>query len=130
MRRPVKRRPRRGHLHKDAGLTLLELAVAILVLAIGSIAATRATDQARVATAGIQDRTLAQIAARNRAEELQLSGLAGNLPAQVTLGGRLFDLTTAREVTAGGLVQVTVTARAPDGAGAQYVVYLLPGGGP
>lgn len=114
----------------DSGLTLLELAVAILVLAIGSIAATRATDQARVTTAGVQDRALAQIAARNRAEEVQLFGLAGSLPAQVTLGGQLFDMMTTREVTAAGLVQVTVTARTPRGAGAQYVVYLRPGGQP
>lgn len=115
---------------RDSGLTLLELAVAILVLSIGSIAATRATDQARLATAGVHDRTLAQIAARNRAEELRLLGLGGTLPAQVTLGGQSFDLTTAQEVTAAGLVEVTVTARAAQGAGAQYVVYLLPGGRP
>ena len=117
--------------HRDRGLTLLELAVAILVLAIGSLAAIRATDQSRVAIGGELPRLMAAIAARNRAEELQLLGPhAVGLPESVRLGGQEIALEVSREATAGGLVRASVTARAASGEGAVLVVYLAPGGPP
>ena len=61
------------------GFTLLELALAILVLTLGSLAALRATDQSRLAIGGETPRLLARLAARNRAEELQL--IHQHLPA-------------------------------------------------
>lgn len=112
----------------SAGLTLLELAVAILVLALGSLAATRASDQSRRAIGGEMPRLLAGIAARNRAEELQLYGAAGApLPGHVTLGGQSFDIATETEATAGGLLRATVTARAASGEGATLILYLPQG---
>ncbi|WP_323783832.1 prepilin-type N-terminal cleavage/methylation domain-containing protein [Thalassovita sp.] len=114
----------RRKLKRDTGLTLLELIIAIAVLAIGSIAAIRATDQSRIAIGGETPRLLARIAARNRAEELQLLGAAAVLPATVVQGGRTIALNVATEPTAGGLVQATVTARTGTGEGAQLILYL------
>ncbi|WP_170125471.1 prepilin-type N-terminal cleavage/methylation domain-containing protein [Jannaschia seohaensis] len=117
---------RRQRLGSDAGLTLLELAVAVLILSLASLAALRAADQARLSIGGAQERTLAQLAADNRAEILGLPG-AGALPDRVRLGGRDILLEVTRLPTAGGLIEATVTARIPGGAGAQAVAYLLPG---
>ncbi|CUH63477.1 type II secretion system protein I [Thalassovita gelatinovora] len=116
----------RRRLKPDTGLTLLELIIAIAILAIGSIAAIRATDQSRIAIGGETPRLLARIAARNRAEELQLLGAAAALPDTVMQGGHAIAVSVATEATAGGLVQATVTARAETGEGAQLILYLPP----
>ncbi|MEP5151789.1 prepilin-type N-terminal cleavage/methylation domain-containing protein [Planktotalea sp.] len=113
----------RRRLKQDQGLTLVELAVAVLVLSIGSIAALRATDQSRVVIGGSETRSFAQIAARNRAEELKLLGPSANLPSSVTLGGQTFELEQDNETTAGGFVKSTITAKSQRG-GALYIVYL------
>ncbi|WP_299297318.1 type II secretion system protein [uncultured Tateyamaria sp.] len=119
MRRRVIRSGRR-----DRGLTLLELAVAVLVLAMGSMAALRATDQARVAIGGAEDRTLAQLAVRNRAAELRLPPGSVPLSAEVDVAGRVITLDTASVPTAAGLTRITITGRAPSGAAAQMVIYV------
>lgn len=120
-------RPRRRRAQNSRGFTLLELALAILLLALGSLAALRATDQSRLAIGGETPRLLARIAARNRAEELQLYAGAGPaLPAEVMLGGQRLRLKTHQEITAGGLIKTRVTARAPSGEGAELVIYLAP----
>lgn len=111
------------------GLTLLELVIAILVLSLGSLAALRATDQSRRAIGGEEPRLLARIAARNRAEELQLFGGQGPaLPGDVALMGRSIAIDTQTAATTGGLIRATVTARADSGEGAVLTVYLRPGG--
>lgn len=117
-------------LKSDRGFTLMELAVAVLVLSIGSIAALRSLDQARVASVGAEDRALAQIVVRNRAEELRLFGPEAVLPQTVTMSNRTFDVTTTRQVTEANLVEITLTARVPErsGAGATLVVFLPAGG--
>ena len=129
-RRLIRRRsrPETGPRTGTAGLTLLELAVAILVLALGSLAALGAADQSRRAIGGEAPRLLARIAARNRAEELQLLGTGGAaLPVQVTLGGQVFSLASQSEPTAAGLIRTTITARADrSGQAASLVVYLTP----
>lgn len=123
----------RGRLKRRSprGLTLLELVIAVLVLSLGSLAAIRATDQSRVAIGGMPSRVMAGIVARNRIQELQLYGAtkAGTLPAQVEMGGRLFQVHTETEATSGRLVRVAVTARGPDGPGAYLVAYLIVEGG-
>ncbi len=118
----------RRRLKRDRGLTLLELIIAVAVLAIGSIAALRATDQSRIAIGGETPRLLARIAARNRAEELQFLGATTQLPGTVRMGGQDFRLSVERDTTAGGLIKATVTARAETGEGAQLILYLPPGG--
>lgn len=107
-------------------MTLVELAIAVLILAMGTIAALRAVDQSRLAIGGAQDRVLAQLAARNRAAELQLLGSTNSstLPAVVEMAGQSFTLTTTTKTTAAGLIEATITARAERGGGALYVVYL------
>ena len=112
---------------RDRGLTLVELAVAILVLSIGTIAAMRGLDHAPRAAAGAEARALAQIAVRNRAEELRLLGPGAVLPDTVTLAGRSLTLEQEQQTTAGGRVRLTLTARVPGTAGAQLVVHLDPG---
>lgn len=109
------------------GITLVELAVAILVLTIGTIAALQATNQSQRAIGGETPRLLARIAARNHAEQLQLLGPRATLPGQVTLGPYEFALSVQSETTAAGLVQSTITARSNTGEGAQLVVYLTRG---
>lgn len=108
----------------EAGLTLVELAVAVLILSIGSLAAVRATDQSRIAIGSAQTRMFAQIAARNRGEELKIFGPTGGtgLPQSVTIGAREFIIDTSVERTAGGLDQVTITAK-NQRAGALFITY-------
>ncbi|EIE50732.1 prepilin-type N-terminal cleavage/methylation domain-containing protein [Salipiger aestuarii] len=111
------------------GLTLLELVIAILVLSLGSLAALRATDQSRRAIGGEEPRLLARVAARNRAEELQLYGSRGPaLPGDVSLMGQTIAIGTRTAATTGGLLRATVTARAASGEGAMLTVYLRPDG--
>ena len=113
-------------LRHDAGLTLLELVVAIAILAIGSLATLRAVDQSRIAIGGEAPRLIARLAARNRAEELQLPDGSGTLPSSEMMGNQrvTYDVTTTP--TAGGLVQATVVARMDSGEGAQLILYLDP----
>ncbi|WP_412552899.1 prepilin-type N-terminal cleavage/methylation domain-containing protein [Shimia sp. MIT1388] len=111
----------------DAGLTLIELAIAIFVLALGSIAAIRAADQSRVAIGGEIPRILARQAAQNRVEERKLYGMTASLPSSVTMGGLTFVIDEDVAITTAGLAQVAVTARASNGEGAQLVVYLAGG---
>lgn len=111
-------------LRRDAGLTLVELAVAILVLSVGTLAATRAGDGGIRALGGAMPRLMAAIAAENRAEELRAFGPAAVLPGTVPMGGRAVTLSVTREATAGGVVRATVTARAASGEGAVLVAFL------
>lgn len=110
--------------NKSSGLSLLELVVAVLVLSLGALAATRATDQSRLAIGGAEARVLAQIVATNRVEELHLYGEAASLPQSVTMAGQVFSIQTVQETTAGGLVRTQVTARSQSGAGVIFVAYL------
>ena len=115
------RRPAGGG---ETGLTLIELAVAVLVLSIGAIAATRASDQAQSALGGMQARVLARIVAQNRAEELRLFGAAAPLPEVVEMAGQAFEVTVESEDTAGGFVQATIVVGSQTGPGARLVAYV------
>ncbi|MDQ2092210.1 type II secretion system protein [Marimonas arenosa] len=106
------------------GFTLVELAVAILVLSVGAIAAIRAGDRAQTALGTMESRILARIVAENRAEELQLFGAGAVLPEQVRMGGQDFRVAVAQEATTGGLVQATIVVRSELGPGAQLVAYV------
>ena len=111
--------------HKIAGFSLLELMVAVLVLSLGTLAATRATDQSRLAIGGADTRILAEIVAANRAEELRIFGSKQvSLPRNVTMGNQSFFVDTVQESTAGGMLRVQITARAQSGPGAVFVTYL------
>jgi len=118
-------------MNEQRGFTLIELAVAILILSIGSIAVMRSLDQAQVSAAGAEDRALAQIIVRNRAEELRLLGPYAQLPGTEAMARREFTITVTRETTAAGLIEATIAAQATtrSGAGAVLVTYLPMHGG-
>lgn len=111
---------------RDRGLTLLELVVAVLVLSLGSIAALRTLDRARLSIGGGTERVLATLAATNRAEELRILGTEGSLAKEVILGQRAFVLDTQTQATAGGMIRAEVRAQAQGGAGAVRIIYLAP----
>lgn len=112
------------------GLTLLELVIAVVILSIGTLAAVRATDQSRVSIGGGMTRLLATVAVQNRAEEVKLMGLTAvrSLPTKIRLGGQDFALTVETRLTAAGLTQVELGARAVTGEGAVLVLWLPAGG--
>lgn len=115
---------RAGNGSGTGGFTLIELAVAILVLALGAVAATRAGDSAQAALGGIEARVLARIVAENRAEELQLFGPDAALPETVRMGGQDFTVAVEAETTEAGLVKAGIVVRSPLGPGARLVAYL------
>lgn len=110
----------------DRGLTLLELVVAVMVLAIGSIAALQTMNRARASIGGGAERVLATLAADNRVQELRLVGDTQTLPATVELGARSFSIRTDLQATAGGLLRGEVRAVVPGGAGALRITYVAP----
>lgn len=103
------------------GITLLEVVVAVLVLAMATMAALRSTESATRALGGESARALALQVALNRAEEYRLYGAraAGALPRELAGGWRL-DIT--EEATRAGFVQATIRARGTTGPGAQITV--------
>lgn len=122
----------RRRVRAPRGLTLLELVVAVAVLAIGTLAVLRATDQSGRALGGTEARLLAQLVAENRAEELRLYGSArgSTLPGRVAMGGRDFTVTVDFAQTAANLTQARITARATSGEGALLLAILpAPGTG-
>lgn len=126
LRRDRTARPKGRARHRQNGLSLVELTVAILILSIGVIAGLRGLDQSRLAIGGATPRILAQEVALNRAEEYRLYGLqaAGQLPRQQRHLGRSFDIEATTRATEGGLIQLTLKVRADSGEGAQLVTYL------
>lgn len=107
----------------------MELIIAVAILSMGSLAAVRATDQARHVIGGDATRVLARLVAENRAEELRIVPPLPAPPAQVEMGGHLFTIDVREETTAAGLIEATLTVRSDAGPGARLVVYL-PGSGP
>ena len=117
---------RMKRMKRQRGLTLLELVVAIVVLSIGSLAALRSSDQARAAIGAELPRLLADTAARNRAQELQLLGPFANLPSVVKIGPMDITLSQTRQRTQAGLVKTTLLAQTPSGQKSGLTLYLPP----
>ncbi|WP_306131408.1 prepilin-type N-terminal cleavage/methylation domain-containing protein [Roseivivax marinus] len=111
------------------GFTLVEVAVAVAVLAIGTLAATRAQDVAGRALGQAMPRLAATIAAENRAEALRLAEPGVALPATEEVAGLEVTYDTTLRRTAGGLTEATVRARTEAGPGAVLTVWLRGGGG-
>lgn len=125
---PQETQPECSRDQTSSGLTLLELALAILVLALASLAALHSSDQSRRAIGGEIPRLMARIAVQNRIEELALYGTAGDsLPEHATVGLLQISLTSQSRATTGGLLRTQVTGRAQSGEGAVLVAYLPAG---
>ncbi len=123
MRRPLTR---------DAGISLIELVIAVLILSIGVVAGYRSLGQAQRGIGEEIPRLLAHEAALNRAAELRLLGMTAGraLPGTVRLGPEDWQIDVTEEATAGGFVRATVRAHAPGRPGALAVVYVRPGAVP
>jgi len=108
----------------NRGITLLELVVAVLVLALATMAALRSTEHATRALGGETARVLALQVALNRAEEYRLfaAGLARGLPRELRYGRSLWHLDVTEEPTRAGHVLVTIGARGETGPGARIAV--------
>lgn len=106
------------------GVTLLELVVAILVLAMATMAALRSTEQATRALGGETARLMALQVALNRAEEYRFLGAreAGALPRTLRYGPGEWRLDITEEPTRAGFVQATIRARGDGGPGAVVAV--------
>lgn len=111
---------------RQGGVSLLELAVAILVLSIAILAGFRALDQGVRATNDQQQRVLAGVVARNHAEALQLPGPP---PASVvSLGGQTWLVSATESRTIAGFSEVEVAVKSTNGGpGAKLVTFLSEG---
>ena len=108
------------------GFSLIELVIAVTVLAIASIGAWRGFDQAQRGLGGTLQRGLAHHVALNRAEELRRVGLAAGrgLPDQQRMGARDWRIVLEETPTEGTLVAVTIRVTAQDGPGAQVQTFV------
>ena len=107
---------------RQAGFSLVEMMVAILLLSIAIVAAFRVLDSGVTGAGGEQSRLLAELVALNRAAELAL-GETG-LPDRVSLGGRDWQVTTGDTATEGGFVETTLTVvPVAGGPGARLVAW-------
>jgi len=112
----------------DAGISLIELVVAVLVLSIGVIAGFQSLGQSRLVIGGELPRLLAHNIALNRAAEMQILGAAagGGLPGRVLAGGIEWQVSVEQAATEGGFVEARIRVTAPDQPGAVYTVYAPP----
>lgn len=113
----------RNELKSARGLSLLELVVAIAILAIGTISIIRATGQARHALGGSVPRILAQVVAENRAEALLLPG-AGGLTGYQQIGDYGFRVHLETKATRGGLLEGRIAVTSDSGPGVVLVTIL------
>lgn len=82
----------------DAGFSLIEALIALVVLALSAMALLAATEANVARISGLEFRALAQLAAENRLAEIEL-GVPDGDPATVLLG-REFRISEARSPTA------------------------------
>lgn len=109
-------------MRRDAGLSLIELAVAVLVLSIAVVGLFRVFDAALFNAASQRDRVLALMVAQNRAEEIALGFREG--PSELRLAGRDWTIESQSRATQGGFVEVTLLVTPVDGgAGAMLTTY-------
>ena len=112
----------------DRGITLLELVIAVFVLAIGSLAALRSVEHAQRNLGEEPARLFAAQAALNRAQEIRLVGVEGarSLPANVQYGPYEWQLDVTFQRGDMGLIRSTVTSSGRGLPGAMFEVYTAP----
>ncbi|MCT8161673.1 type II secretion system protein [Pseudoruegeria sp. SHC-113] len=125
---PLTPRPPAQHrAPKDAGLTLVELIVAVLVLSIALVGILRLQSGSRATLGGEAGRTLALIVAQNRAAERLLPpALQPASGAPATMASQDWTIEEAWEPTAGGLseLRLTVSSTQNPSARAALVAYI------
>lgn len=126
----------RRPLSPDRGVTLIELVVAVAILALGTTAAWRSLDAARRGVGAQATRALAQEVALNRAGDLRLADRTAPLPDTERMGGLDWTVTQTMRPAEGGLIEIELSVTAPrrlpggapgtatGGAGARLVVWL------
>ena len=115
------------------GFTLLELMVAVTILALATMALMRVLDSTQRAIAGQEARILAHHAALNRAAELRLAESAqarAALPRNVANGPHEWRVQRDERETRGGLAEVELQLSAPGLPGARLVLFLPVGAQP
>ncbi len=116
---------------RQAGFTLLEVMVAIVVLSVGTLTVLAAVNQSRLSIGEERLRLLAGVVADNRAEALRLSGNVSTSDTE-DMGGIMFTVRHQVRATAAGLSEVTIVARPQSGGPGALRVTWLParrGGG-
>ena len=109
-------------MRRDAGFSLIEMVVAVLILSIAVVGLFRVYDTNLSNAAGLRDRALALIAAQNQAETIAL-GMASQ-PDTVRLAGQDWVIETRSQTTQGGFAEVTIrVTSAAGGPGAVLTTY-------
>ncbi len=94
--------------HRQRGFTLIEVLVALVIVAVAMSAAVRASGQMNQSNALLRDRSLALLAAQNQLADIRLRGTAKDQRMQRCDQGRL-KLSCEQQVTRrGDLVQVQI----------------------
>lgn len=112
----------------DQGFTLLELVVAVFVLALGTIAVLGVINQARRGIGEEHLRFLAETVAVNRAQQIRFYGPGAALPARVQQGGYDWQVETKATPTRAGLVELVITVHGAGLPGARLVAFARPAG--
>lgn len=107
----------------DRGISLIEMVIAVLILAIGVTAGFRSLAQARVGIGGELPRLIAREVALNIAEEAQLLGAGAGQPETITMAGRDWRVDVAQAPTQAGFVELRIRVADPDGLGALVTAY-------
>lgn len=101
----------------DAGFSLIEALVALVILAVSAISLLATTEAHVARIAGLEDRVLAQFTAENRMAEIELGFPAGE--DRIALLDRTFEIAETRSLTTDPdleRIDLTVRNRAGDKA--------------
>ena len=111
----------------DKGISLIEMVIAVLILAIGVSAGFQSLAQARRGIGEELPRLIAREVVLNRAEELQMLGAAAGLPNTVEMSGFVWEIVEERAATQGGYVELRLRASATGQPGAIVTAYAPAG---
>lgn len=111
---------------RDAGISLIEVVVAVLILSIGVVAGFQTLGQSRHAIGGEMPRWLAQTVALNMAAQARIGG-AATLPASVEMGGIVWTVDMEVATTQAGFTELSIRILADGHPGAMLTTYASQG---